>query len=685
MTQDEFREFFIKQEILPEAAARNAYPHDIFMEQAVEILKDLFGMTADISPCYDDVPTGNRKYKKMHVDGASLDLTTNSLHLLLVDFNDAAPETLTREVLTSKAQLLINYFENALKGYYDNGEMSNPAVALAKDIKDNLDSLCKVHFYVVSTNVLGNNVKTLQLGKHTIENQALDYELDVLDIGKIYRAKRGDVPTAETVIECSKYGLKGIPCIRADIGTDQYESYLAVVPGEFLATIYKEYNGAILESNVRSFLKFNGGVNKGIRETIKEERSRFFTYNNGISTTAKAITTVRDSRRGLLLTSFTGLQIINGGQTTATLAATSIKDKAPLDGIFVQMKLTVVTKSDPELVRNIARYSNKQNAVKDADLNSSHPFYIRMKDFSDKTFAPVGGLVQPIWFFERARGEYDQPMMQMTKAQIAKYKQLRPKNMLFKVVDIAKYMLTAYQYPYFAAWGGEVCGRKFQLLLENMWNKDDAQFDQQFYKELIAKKILFEHIGKRISEQDWYQENGAYRPQLIEYTFAKLVHEAEKLDRVINYARIWDKQEVPSGFDSEIRKVAKMAYECLYDPNRSKSNIETYSKTEECWKKMRDKPCTLAKGFVDLLITRSDSVVQKRALGGKSVSAPKCSTEIDIFNLGVGYWKNLLAREDLSDADCRLVRQAADYAGLKVLSLGKKQVADICALHNRLS
>lgn len=145
---------------------------------------------------------------------------------------------------------------------------------------------------------------------------------------------------------------------------------MAIVPGQFLADIYKKHNASLLEANVRSFLKFNGGVNKGIRGTILNEKSRFFTYNNGISTTAKSIELENNPVHGLMITSFTDLQIINGGQTTATLAATNIKNGADLSGIFVQMKLTVLKNDDPELIRNIATYANSQNKVKTADLRA---------------------------------------------------------------------------------------------------------------------------------------------------------------------------------------------------------------------------------------------------------------------------------------------------------------------------
>lgn len=252
----------------------------------------------------------------------------------------------------------------------------------------------------------------------------------MLDIEGIYRSKLAGFAKEDVIIKCSDFGIEGIPCIKAEIETDQYESYLAIVPGQFLADIYKKHNASLLEANVRSFLKFNGGVNKGIRGTILNEKSRFFTYNNGISTTAKSIELENNPVHGLMITSFTDLQIINGGQTTATLAATNIKNGADLSGIFVQMKLTVLKNDDPELIRNIATYANSQNKVKTADLNSSHPFYVRMEDFSRKLYAPLesGQLVQQLWFFERARGQYEQPMMQMTKKQKDDYKLVRPKD-----------------------------------------------------------------------------------------------------------------------------------------------------------------------------------------------------------------------------------------------------------------
>ena len=451
MNIEEFRESYINDDINAEAINTQRYPIEVFIDSAADILKNDYSLITDISQCFYEFTKGNRAYKNMRIDAAYLDLPANTLNLLIADFNDGEVKNITNEFLNSKTQLLLNYFENCLNGFFVNGEQANPAVQLARDIRANIGYIYKIHLFVVSTDKLSKAVKTLDLPDYTFGLQTFKVALDVLDIEGIYRSKLAGFAKEDVIIKCSDFGIEGIPCIKAEIETDQYESYLAIVPGQFLADIYKKHNASLLEANVRSFLKFNGGVNKGIRGTILNEKSRFFTYNNGISTTAKSIELENNPVHGLMITSFTDLQIINGGQTTATLAATNIKNGADLSGIFVQMKLTVLKNDDPELIRNIATYANSQNKVKTADLNSSHPFYVRMEDFSRKLYAPLesGQLVQQLWFFERARGQYEQPMMQMTKKQKDDYKLVRPKDKKFTLTDLSKYMNAVSPLNYF--------------------------------------------------------------------------------------------------------------------------------------------------------------------------------------------------------------------------------------------
>lgn len=585
ITLEEFRDRFINEDINAAAAASERHEVEVFIEESIDILTNDYSLITEMTPCYHDFSKGNRAYKNMHVDAAFLDIPSNVLNLLYADYNEGDVASITNEFIKHKSQLLINFFENVLKDYFDTAEKSSEAYQLAENIKKNIEYINKLHLFIASTNKLSRTVKKIKMPEMSFKDRKFQVVVNILDIENIYRSKLASFKKDDIVINCSDYNLDGIPYIQANLGTDQYESYLAVVPGKFLSDIYKEYDSSLLESNVRSFLKFNGAVNKGIRSTILNEKDKFFTYNNGISTTAENIERSHRNDGTPLITSFKNLQIINGGQTTATLAATSIKNKADLSGIYVQMKLTVLKQENPELVRNIATYANSQNKVKTADLNSSHPFYVLIENYSRKIYAPktAGSLIQPLWFFERARGQYEQPMMQMSKAEALNYKLLRPKDKKFTLVDLAKYENASKMLPYYVSWGGEVNAARFHSSMLEQWEKDNSIYNELYYKELIGKKILFTHIEKTVSNQSWYQEKKAYRPQIVAYTFAKLVYSAEQVQKKINYKEMWDLQDVPSAFNFDIENIAKIVFDCINDEKRETTHIETYCKKETCW------------------------------------------------------------------------------------------------------
>ena len=687
----DYRETYINEDIKAEAVNTGRYPIDVFVDNAGDILANDYKLLSEISPCFFEFTKGTRAYKNMRIDGAYLDLAANTLNLMYADFNDQEIKNLTNEFITNKSNLLLNFFENVLKGFFVNGELSNPAVQLARDIMINEKSIYSIHLFIISTDRLSKAVKTLNLEDYTFNGRKFKVNLDVLDIEAIYRSKLADFKKEDLVIVCSDYGCDGIPCIKADIKTDQYESYLAIVPGDFLAEIYKKHSPSLLESNVRSFLKFNGSVNKGIRGTILNEKSRFFTYNNGISTTAKSVEVVKDPQKGLLIKSFTNLQIINGGQTTATLAATNIKYNADLSGIYVQMKLTILKDSDPELIRNIATYANSQNKVKTADLNSSHPFYVTMENYSRKIYAPLlsGQIVQTLWFFERARGQYEQPMMQMTKGECADYKLIRPKNKKFTLVDLAKYINAAEMRPHYVSWGGEVNAAHFHNAMLKQWEKDKNVFNELFYKELIAKKILFGYIENVISDQVWYQEKRAYRPQLVAYTFSKLVQEVRKLKMEINYKQIWDLQAVPDEFYEIVASIAKVIFDTIYDDSRSTANIETYCKKEECWMIVSKKSVNISnEKFIGCLITPAEKQVENVRARKEQKFDNGIVDEVSIFQKGSKYWESLMKKgieqDVLTYAESQMLQVAINYCNFVYKELSRLQVKEIIRIKEKL-
>lgn len=686
----EFRESYINEDIKAEAMNTSRYPVEVFIDNASDILKNDYSLITDMSQCFFTFSKGTRAFRNMHLDAANLDLASNTLDLLYADYNDGDIANITNEFINSKSQLLLNFFENALKGFFASAEQADPAVQLARDIRLNYSDIHTIHLFIVSTNRLSKSVKKLDFPDYSFQGHDFKVTLDVLDIEGIFRSKLAGFEKEQITIKCADYGIKGIPCIKADIETDQYDSYLAIVPGGFLAEIYKKYSSSLLESNVRSFLKFNGAVNKGIRGTVLNEKSRFFTYNNGISTTAKSVTVISDQAMGNIITEFEDLQIINGGQTTATLAAANIKNNADLSGIYVQMKLTVLKDADPALIRNIAKYANSQNKVKTADLNSSHPFYVRMEDFSRRIYAPLasGSLVQQLWFFERARGQYEQPLMQMTKAQANNYKLTRPKSMKFTLTDLAKYMNAANMLPHYVSWGGEVNAAHFHLYMEKLWDRNNTVFNELFYKELIGKKILFSKIENIISDQKWYQENRAYRPQIVAYTFSKLVLAAKDINKVINYRQIWDLQSVPDVFERDIAGIGKLVFDRINDPNRSTANVETYCKKQECWDIVSKVPYQLSDELIDVLLSPRQKAVEETAAKKEQKFDNGLFDEVAIYKRGADYWASMIergrAQTVLNNADVFALNDAIKYCKMQYTQLSKKQIKAIVGVVAKL-
>ena len=214
MDLEEFRESFINEDINAAAMNSQRYPIEVFIDNAVDILINDYSLINDISHCFYEFKNGNRAYKSMRIDAGNLDLQTNTLDLLIADFNDGEIKNITNGVIEDKSRLLLNFFENCLKGFFAKAEQSDPAVQLAKDIRANIDSIYKVHLFLVSTDKLSKSVKTLELEDYSYKSYSFKVALDVLDIEKIFRSKMVGFVKEDLIINCEDYGIKGIPVLK---------------------------------------------------------------------------------------------------------------------------------------------------------------------------------------------------------------------------------------------------------------------------------------------------------------------------------------------------------------------------------------------------------------------------------------------------------------------------------------
>ena len=139
----------------------------------------------------------------------------------------------------------------------------------------------------------------------------------------------------------------------------------------------------------------------------------FCAYNNGITVYAESIVCSKLTDGIFDLSVVEDFQIVNGGQTTASLYHTMKKDRADLSEISVQMKLMVIHENgddeerlSDQLVPKISQYSNTQNKIQMSDLRANDKPHPELFAISKKSVAPdpTGGTMTSYWFYEKSRG-----------------------------------------------------------------------------------------------------------------------------------------------------------------------------------------------------------------------------------------------------------------------------------------
>ena len=371
-----------------------------------------------------------------------------------------------------------------------------------------------------------------------------------------------------------------------------------------LAQLYDNWGARLLEQNVRCFLQARGKVNKGIRNTILNAPDMFFAYNNGITATAEAVNFVDDD--GVpRIASLRNLQIVNGGQTTASIFTALKKDKASLEHIFVQMKLSVV---DPEkaekVVPKISEYANSQNRVNAAKLFANHPFHIRMEEFSRRVWArsPDGTFRDTKWFYERARGQYLDAKANLSPSEKKKFEREYPKPQSFTKTDLAKFENVWECIPQIVSKGAQANFAKFAELIGKRWEKDPDQFNETYFCHAMAS-MIFRRLERLVSQQSWYE--GGYPANVVAYTLSKLSHMIEQTGKVLNFQKVWQDQGLTEALEDALCLIAAVAHTHILDTPEGIRNVSEWAKKDACWERVRDVEIDLPLGLRDQIVSKA--------------------------------------------------------------------------------
>lgn len=601
---------------------------------------------AEVLPDFENsfyLGTGLRN-RKLRIDGYALDEFDYTMNLIVADYTgDDQERTLTRTEADQIFEWPIRFIDETFNNdLIRKVEISTLTADLIDLLMVNRKRIRKYRILLFTDRLMSGRIQSFPLKEH----EGIQVECQIWDVDRLYKVFLAESGRETIEINFKEYAPYGIPCLEAsNSGTNEYQCFLGVIPGEVLADIYDVYGAQLLEGNVRSFLSTKVAVNKKIRSTILTEPRMFFAFNNGVSATAVDVS-IDDRPEGKFITYAKDFQIINGGQTTASLANARYRDKADLSQINLQMKLTQINEDLDEtqdLLQKISRSSNSQNKVSDADFFSTHPFHIRMEQISRRVFAPaVGGAQHDThWFYERARGQYLQSQMRMTKSEKNRFLLQNPKNQLMSKTDLAKVRNTWRCLPHIVSKGAQRNFSEFAQWVDEKWSASEQTFNEKYYQESVALYILFKHIENLVTKQPWYEQG--YRANIVTYSISLLRHliKNQYPEQTLDLQIIWNKQKVLQVVTDQMKIVTKEVLNSITDPSRGVANVTQWCKQEACWDRIKDIQITLTPNIKTVLvdIEEEKTAAKKAREDQRMISGIEAQTEV--VNRGSGYWKKL--------------------------------------------
>ncbi len=663
MELEEFRDSFLN-EAAAWAASEQDFRHSSFLDVAVRYLEEAEEV-ADFQPIfYRGFGDHNRA---LGIDGYAFDDADDSLRVFLADpsLEEQTP-TLTQTEAKTLFGKLIGMLEQSVDGRLaPTLEISSPAHELAVELASRVPSVTRVRAYLLTDALLSSRVRDWPEGQ--IAGVPVEYH--IWDISRFHRVFTSRTGRDDLLVDLSELPGGGIQCIEAGTESHEYSAYLCVVPGGFLAEIYEEYGSRLLEGNVRSFLAVRGKVNKGIRNTLLHKSEMFFAYNNGIAATASSIT-LDETSKGLVITSATDLQIVNGGQTTASLASARRNDKVDLDHVYVPMKLSVVApERSGEMIPLISRYANTQNRVSEADFFSNHDYHRRLEEISRRLWVParLGAQHETHWFYERTRGQYLNETALLTPARRRSFEQLNPRDQVLTKTDLAKSENTWRQLPHVVSKGAQKNFLDFAAYATSLWDADPAQFHEDYWRSVVARTLIFRSTEKLVSAQPWY--SGGYRANVVAYTIAGLSRliEQRASGHGVDFLEIWRRQSFSPFLKAQLAVIAESMHEVITRPPSGIQNVTEWSKRELCWDQAKDRLRSLPLShdldaeLIDLALLRATDRTAK--VQQKQDSGINAQTQV--IALGFEYWQGFetWARENnpVSPEDVRLIRMASGF------------------------
>jgi hypothetical protein len=569
----------LRQEVLSGAHVEGSEQmrDDVFAEMMIDVLIEAGEVENANVAHFGRRGAGGRA--GVEIRGYGID-DADTLNLFVTRYSASVPpDSLTRTDAATAFRRLRAFWELCRdEPLHEQLDPSSPAYDMAEAVHRVAPEIRRVRMFLIT------DARSAADQLDVSESDGVEYRASVWDIVRLHRLESAGRDREPIEIDFVKRFGRPLPCLGADDDQGDYRAMLAIVPAPWLADIYEEHGARLLELNVRSFLQASGKVNRGIRDTLRDEPERFLAYNNGISATAGDVSLVTLPGGAKAIASIRDLQIVNGGQTTASVHRAML-NKIDLADAAVQAKITVAAPGQlTEIVPLISRYANSQNKVSEADLSANEPYHVEIEQLSRSVWTPVvdGSTRQTHWFYERARGQYRDAVFRAgTPPRQREFRLQNPPDRRFSKTDLAKFEQTWDQCPHEVSRGAQ---KNFTLFMGNLARRNLTP-DRDYFQALVAKAILWK-VTERLATA---QKLGGYRANLVAYAIAKLSHAtSQRLD----LTAIWERQSLSPATEEALVELIHGAWDVIVGEAPTGTNITEWAKREDCWRLMRSRAWT---------------------------------------------------------------------------------------------
>lgn len=551
------------------------YPETVFAEVVMQHMAEI-GMTFEPEVCHYAAKVGNAN---LRLSGFSVSDEGDQLDLFVSlysgsDTLDSVPDAETKTAAEQCLRFLAKCAEGRLASSMDE---SNDAYALALTIQECYTKLDQIRIYVLTDRqAKAKNFKAREVNGKTVK-------LEVMDIERLHRHWSEGKPRDELVVNFEEVSGGPLPCVYVPGEMAGYDYALTVIPGEALRFIYEKFGARLLEANVRSFLSVTGKVNKGIRDTLRNDPEKFMAYNNGIVVIADEANFghAENGSPGILW--LKGMQIVNGGQTTASIYFAKKKNpEINLSHVRVPAKVIILRSQDPvaeeALIADISRFANSQNAVKMSDLSANKPFHVEIEKLALSTYCPDG---VGRWFYERAAGSYNVLLARegTTPARLRQIKETIPPARKISKTDLAKYLHAWDQKPELVSLGLQKNFERFMAGFQEVEGGPAAPLpDVAEFKEMVAKAILFKKTTALVRPM-----LPAFQGNVATYLVSLV---ANRLGDRFDLEKIWLQQDISPKLRQQLQTWAVEVNEVLHRSSGGRM-ISEWAKKPECWEAVR--------------------------------------------------------------------------------------------------